>query len=53
MAKYKFNEHWRDRDRAYEELPQALQEALYAEIQQLNRGYARKGIEKAPEGPRS
>jgi len=35
MAKYGFNERWRDRDRAYRELPDALLERLFALISAL------------------
>jgi len=43
MAKYGFNERWRDRDRAYEELPDALLERLFVLITTLaDRLYPRK-----------
>lgn len=35
MAKYGFNEHWHDRDRAYRELPDALLERLFVLISTL------------------
>lgn len=34
-AKYSFNEYWRERDRAYGELPKAILEKLYAVISRL------------------
>ncbi len=43
MAKYGFNERWRDRDRAYRELPDALLERLFVLIVTLaDRLYSRK-----------
>ncbi|MFH1821228.1 MAG: hypothetical protein ABH852_02135 [Methanobacteriota archaeon] len=42
-TKYGFNERWRDRDRAYRELPDALLERLFALISTLSdRLYPRK-----------
>jgi hypothetical protein len=35
ITKYGFNEHWRDRDRAYRELPDALLERLFVLISTL------------------
>ena len=42
-TKFRFNERWRDRDRAYEELPQALQETLLRKIEEAS---ARIGLKK-------
>jgi hypothetical protein len=43
ITKYGFNERWRDRDRAYRELPDALLERLFALISTLaDRLYPRK-----------
>ncbi|MDI6884574.1 MAG: hypothetical protein QMD00_05580 [Hadesarchaea archaeon] len=36
ITKYGFNERWRDRDRAYRELPDALLERLFALISTLS-----------------
>lgn len=42
MVKHGFNRRWRDRDRAYKELPDAILEKLYAVISSLAEGHRPK-----------